>query len=157
MHVKGVVTDLEPVRWARKSESNMQAGSGGDGYRSVIVQRCMYDFALRSPDAIPYGSKVGVKVMQAERFFFCACLPDQVFRLVDTAGRAVRIVAWGDSNVDHPAIQDRQEVVLFYTVARKSPERSDESDGGLWLFASYILGVGACEEVPAVIELIAIT
>ena len=76
-----------------------------------------------------------------------------LFRLVDNA---VRIVAWGDSNVDHPAIQDGQEVLLFYALARKSGARSDDSDGGLWLFTSYILGVGAREEVPAVTELIAI-
>ena len=78
---------------------------------------------------------------------------NQVFRLVDNAGRAVRIVAWGDNNVEHPAIEDKQEVLLFYALARasrNSGEKNDDSDsdGGLWLFTSYILGMGASEEVP---------
>ena len=41
---------------------------------------------------------------------------NQVFRLVDNAGRAVGIVAWGDNNVEHPVIGDKQEVLLFYAL-----------------------------------------
>ena len=41
---------------------------------------------------------------------------NQVFRLVDNAGRAVWIVAWGDNDVEHPAIEDKQEVLLFYAL-----------------------------------------
>ena len=44
---------------------------------------------------------------------------------------------------------------FLWPVEKKAGQKSEDADGGIWLFTSYVLLLGACE-IPAVTELIAI-
>ena len=59
------------------------------------------------------------------------------------------------SNVDHPTVEDGKQVVIFYGLQHKAGEKSEDTDGPIWLFTSYVLSLGSCE-IPPVTELIAI-